>query len=115
MAYNSARIALAERSRELASLRVLGFRRAEVSYILLGEIAVLTLVAIPVGFVIGHGLCAYMVDAFQTDLFRIPIIISPRTYSYSAGVVLVASIVSGLIVRRRVDHLDLVAVLKTRE
>lgn len=113
--YNSARIALAERSRELASLRVLGFRRAEVSYILLGEIAVLTLVAIPVGFVIGHGLCAYMVDAFQTDLFRIPIIISPRTYSYSAGVVLIASVVSGLIVRRRVDHLDLVAVLKTRE
>lgn len=115
VAYNSARIALAERSRELASLRVLGFRRAEVSYILLGEIAVLTLVAIPVGFIIGEGLCTYMVAAFQTDLFRIPIIIAPRTYSYSAGVVLIASVVSGLIVRRRVDHLDLVAVLKTRE
>ncbi len=113
--YNSARIALAERSRELASLRVLGFHRAEVSYILLGEIAVLTLVAIPVGFVLGHGLCTYMATAFQTDLFRIPIIIEPRTYSYSAGVVLVASVLSGLIVRRRVDHLDLVAVLKTRE
>ena len=113
--YNSARIALAERSRELASLRVLGFRRAEVSYILLGEIALLTLVAIPVGFIIGRGLCAYMVTAFQTDLFRIPIIIEPSTYSYSAGVVLIASVISGLIVRRRVDQLDLVAVLKTRE
>lgn len=113
--YNSARIALAERSRELASLRVLGFRRAEVSYILLGEIAVLTLMAIPVGFVVGRGLCAYMVQAFQTDLFRIPIIIEPSTYSYAAGVVIVASVVSGLIVRRRVDRLDLVAVLKTKE
>jgi len=113
--YNSARIALAERSRELASLRVLGFRRAEVSYILLGEIAVLTLLAIPIGFVIGRGLCAFMATTFQTDLFRIPIIINPSTYSYAAGVVLVASVISGLIVRRRVDHLDLVAVLKTRE
>ena len=113
--YNSARIALAERSRELASLRVLGFRRAEVSYILLGEIALLTLVAIPVGFIIGRGLCAYMVSTFQTDLFRIPIIIEPSTYSYSVGVMLIASVISGLIVRRRVDHLDLVAVLKTRE
>jgi len=113
--YNSARIALAERSRELASLRVLGFRRAEVSYILLGEIALLTLMAIPVGFVIGRGLCIYMVQTFQTDLFRIPVIIAGRTYSYAAGVVLIASVVSGLIVRRRVDRLDLVAVLKTRE
>jgi len=113
--YNSARIALAERSRELASLRVLGFRRAEVSYILLGEISVLTLVAIPVGFVIGAGLCAYMVRTFQTDLFRVPVYIQPSTYSYAAGVILVASVISGLIVRRRVDHLDLVAVLKTRE
>ena len=113
--YNSARIALAERSRELASLRVLGFRRAEVSYILLGEIAVLTLAAIPVGFFIGRYLCAFMVTTFQTDLFRIPVVIQPSTYSYAAGVVLVASVISGLIVRRRVDHLDLVAVLKTRE
>jgi putative ABC transport system permease protein len=113
--YNSARIALAERSRELASLRVLGFRRAEVSYILLGELTVLTLVAIPVGFIIGRALCAYMVHTFQTDLFRVPVFIEPSTYSYAAGVVLVASVISGLIVRRRVDHLDLVAVLKTRE
>lgn len=113
--YNSARIALAERSRELASLRVLGFRRAEVSYILLGEMALLTLAAIPLGFAVGAGLCVYMVTAFSTDLFRIPVVIDPSTFSYAAGVVLVASVVSGLIVRRRIDRLDLVAVLKTRE
>lgn len=113
--YNGARIALAERSRELASLRVLGFRRAEVSYILLGEMALLTLVAIPVGFGIGVSLCIYMVQTFRTDLFRVPVVIDPSTFSYAAGVVLVASVVSGLIVRRRIDQLDLVAVLKTRE
>jgi putative ABC transport system permease protein len=113
--YNTARVALSERNRELASLRVLGFRRAEVSYILLGELAVLTLVAIPVGFLIGRALCAYMIATFRTDLFRIPLIIDPSTYSYSAAVVVVAAAISGFIVRRRIDRLDLVAVLKERE
>ena len=113
--YNTARVALSERSRELASLRVLGFRRGEVSYILLGELAVLTLVAIPVGFLIGRALCAYMIATFRTDLFRIPLIIDPSTYSYSAAVVIVAAAISGFIVRRRIDRLDLVAVLKERE
>jgi putative ABC transport system permease protein len=113
--YNSARIALSERSRELASLRVLGFTRGEVSYILLGELAVLTVIAIPLGFLVGYALCFSMSEGMQTDLFRIPLILDTSTYSFSAAVVLVASAISGLIVRRKVDHLDLVAVLKTRE
>jgi putative ABC transport system permease protein len=113
--YNSARIALSERSRELASLRVLGFTRGEVSYILLGELAVLTVIAIPLGFLVGYSLCFSMSEGLQTDLFRIPLILDTSTYSFSAAVVLVASAISGLIVRRKVDHLDLVAVLKTRE
>jgi putative ABC transport system permease protein len=81
----------------------------------LGELAVLTLVAIPVGFLIGRALCAYMIATFRTDLFRIPLIIDPSTYSYSAAVVVVAAAISGFIVRRRIDRLDLVAVLKERE
>ncbi|MEX2303240.1 MAG: ABC transporter permease [Bryobacterales bacterium] len=113
--YNSARIALSERSRELASLRVLGFTRGEVSYILLGELAVLTVIAVPLGFLVGYALCFSMSEGLQTDLFRIPLILDTSTYSFSAAVVLVASAISGLIVRRKVDHLDLVAVLKTRE
>jgi putative ABC transport system permease protein len=113
--YNSARIALSERSRELASLRVLGFTRAEVSYILLGELAVLTVVAVPLGFLVGYALCYSMSEGLQTDLYRIPLILDPSTYSFSAAVVLVSSAISGLIVRRKVDHLDLVGVLKTRE
>lgn len=113
--YNSARINLAERGRELASLRVLGFTKAEISYILLGELAVLTLAAIPVGFLIGQGLAAYLVSRLQTDLYRIPLVLNADTYAFAAAVVLGSAVVSGLIVRREIDCLDLVAVLKTKE
>ena len=113
--YNSARISLSERSRELASLRVLGFTRAEISYILLGELGVLTLAAIPLGFLIGRGLCAYIAASIESDLYRIPLILEPSTYAFAAVVVLASAVVSGLIVRRKLDRLDLVAVLKTRE
>lgn len=113
--YNSARIALSERSRELASLRVLGYTRAEVSYIFLGELGLLTLAALPVGLFAGQGLCIYIARAISSDLFRIPVVITPATYSLAAAVVVVSSCLSGLIVRHKLDHLDLVAVLKTRE
>jgi putative ABC transport system permease protein len=113
--YNSARISLAERSRELASLRVLGYTRGEISYILLGELSILTLAAIPLGFLFGRWLCAYVAQSLQSDLFRIPVVTEPSTYSLAAAVVLVSAAFSGLIVRHRLDHLNLVEVLKTRE
>ena len=113
--YNSARISLSERSRELASLRVIGYTRAEISYIFLGELGLLTLASIPLGFIIGSGICEYIAVALESDLFRIPVVIESRTYSYAAAVVFVSACLSGLIVRHRLDHLDLVAVLKTRE
>lgn len=113
--YNSARIALTERSRELASLRVLGFTRGEISYILLGELALLTLAAIPLGFLVGIGLTAYIIKGIESDLYRIPMVIQSDVYSLAAGVVIVATVLSGLLVARRLYDLDLVAVLKTRE
>lgn len=114
--YNSVRIALAERSRELATLRVMGFTRGEVSLILLGELAVITLVAIPVGLVLGHWLGAIVIRlAYDTELFRIPLIINPSTYAFAAAVTGVAALVSGLLARRQIDRLDLVAVLKSKE
>jgi putative ABC transport system permease protein len=113
--YNNARIALSERSRELSSLRVLGYTRGEISYILLGELAVLVLLAIPIGFIIGRALCAYIAAALASDLFRVPMVIELSTYSLAAAVVLASAAVSGLIVRHKLDHLDLVEVLKTRE
>jgi putative ABC transport system permease protein len=113
--YNSARITLSERERELASLRVLGYTRGEAAWILLGEMAILTLVALPLGAVGGWALCRAFIQGAQTDLFRIPLVLEPRTYAYGALVVLVCSVVSGMIVWRRVNRLDLVGVLKTRE
>jgi len=113
--YNSARISLAERSRELATLRVIGFTRREISGILLGELAIVTLLAIPLGLMLGKGFAWWMCTAFDQELFRFPMVISNRTYAWAALVVICASAVSGLIVRRNLDHLDLVAVLKYRE
>jgi putative ABC transport system permease protein len=113
--YNTARITLSERSRELASLRVLGYTRGEVSYILLGELALLVFVAIPVGCGIGYSLAGIMATSAQTELFRIPMVIDPGTYAFAALVVLLATALSAMIVRRQVDHFDLVEVLKARE
>jgi putative ABC transport system permease protein len=113
--YNTARIAMAERSRELASLRVLGYTRAEISYIFLGQLGLLTLAAIPLGFILGKGLCNYIAIALSSDLFRIPAVVEPATYSLAATVVVVSACVSGLIVRRRLDHLDLVSALRAKE
>ena len=115
VAYNSARISLSERARELASLRVLGFRKSEVAYILLGELAILTVLAMPVGCLFGYGLSALMVQLFETDLYRLPFVIQPSTYGYAVLIVLAASVVTGALVGRRVALFDLVAVLKTRE
>jgi putative ABC transport system permease protein len=113
--YNAARVSLAERGRELASLRVLGFTRREVGVMLLGEQALLTLAAIPAGLALGWALCWLVVTRFTSDIFRIPLIISDLTRLTAVAVVLVAAVGSGLIVWRRIRRLDLVAVLKTRE
>jgi len=113
--YNGARVTLSERSRELGSLRVLGFTRREITAILLGELGAITAVAIPLGLAIGYGLAALMVRALSSELFRIPLVVFPRTYALATATVLVASVVSGLVVRRKLYRLDLVAVLKTRE
>jgi putative ABC transport system permease protein len=113
--YNFARISLSEQGREMASLRVLGFRRGEVSLLLLGEIAIVTLLAQPVGWIIGYGIALAMVAGFSNEIYRMPLIVGPEVYAYSSLIVCLAAIVSGLVVRRRIDRLDLIAVLKTRE
>jgi putative ABC transport system permease protein len=113
--YNTARISLMERSRELATLRVIGFTRAEISTILLGELAVLTLAAIPIGMVLGYAFAALFTLTLDSEMFRIPLVVERSTYGLAAAVTIFASIASGLVVRRRLDHLDLVAVLKSKE
>ena len=115
VAYNSARIALSERGRELATLRVLGFSRGEISYILLGEVGVLIVAALPFGCLLGRGLSVLMAAAFETELFRVPLVVDGGTYGLSILIALTATVLSALLVRHRVDHLDLIEVLKTRE
>ncbi len=113
--YNNARIALAERTWELASLRVLGFTRAEVSGLLLGEMAISIAVALPVGMGLGYGLVRLIAGLLKSDQFFFPVVIQPPTYAWAAICVVVAGLGSALVVRRRIDRLDMVAALKTRE
>ena len=113
--YNSVRISLSERARELATLRVIGFTRGEVSYILLGELALVTMAAVPLGLALGYGLVAAIIPQMDSEMFRIPVVVSPDTYALAAMTIVVATIVSAMVVRRRLDRLDLVEVLKTRE
>jgi putative ABC transport system permease protein len=113
--YNSARVSLSERSHELASLRVLGFTRAEISLILLGELAMLTVAALPLGALIGYGLGALIMTGFSNEIYRLSYLVTARTVAWSFLIVIAAAVISGLMVRRRLDRLDLVAVLKGLE
>ena len=113
--YNSARVSLSERERELASLRVLGFTRAEISLILLGELTMLTLAALPAGAVLGYGLGLLIMQGFNNEIYRLSFGVSAATLAWTFLVVIAASLLSALVVRRRLDRLDLVGVLKTRE
>jgi putative ABC transport system permease protein len=113
--YNGARISLAERGHELASLRVLGFTRREIALILLGEHALLTLAAVPLGFGLGAGGEALLARAVASDLYRLPLVFSRGTFAFAFLVTLAAALVSGIMVAARIRKLDLVAVLKTRE
>jgi putative ABC transport system permease protein len=113
--YNAARISLSERSRELASLRVLGFTIGEISLILLGELALLTLVSILPGLLVGMALSIFVLRSLQSEVYRIPLVVTAPNVAWSILTVVAAATVSGLAVRRKLDRLDLVAVLKTRE
>ncbi len=113
--YNCALITLAERSRDLATLRIMGFHRREVSYVLLGELAIITLLAIPVGLPIGYGFAYLATLALDTETHRFPLVVSRATLAYSTCIILGAAVVSSLYVRRKLDKLDLIAVMKVKE
>lgn len=113
--YNSIRIALSERAQELATLRILGFTRWEISYILLGEVGLLTWLAVPLGAAIGFGLAWWMTSAFETELYRVPLVLHHATYGKAAIIMLVSALVCAAVARRRLDQLDLIGALKSRE
>ncbi len=113
--YNAARIQLSERARELASLRIFGFTRAEVSRVLILELGIVVVIAQPLGWLFGHGFARAVTEGFRSDLYRLPFVIDASTYAVATLVVAAAAALSLAIVRRRIDRLDLVATLKTRE
>ena len=113
--YNFARISLSEQGREMASLRVLGFTKGEVSALLLGELAVVAVLAQPAGWIIGYLFAYIMTEGFRTELYRVPLVVNREVYAWSTIIVFTAAALSGLVVRQRIDRLDMVEVLKTRE
>ena len=113
--YNAARVALSERSHELASLRVLGYTRAEISLILLSELALLTLAALPFGWMLGYAMAAAVFQTVQSEVYRFPLYVSAAATAWASLGIIAASLLAGLVVRRRLDRLDLIAVLKVRE
>ncbi len=115
MIYNGARIALSERARELSTMRVLGFTRHEITFILLGEQALITLFALPFGFLAGYALCAVLAAAMRTELYRMPLVVLPASYAWAFLIVLFSAVLSGILVSRRISKLDIVSVLKARE
>jgi putative ABC transport system permease protein len=113
--YNNARVALSLRGRDLASLRVLGFTRGEISAVLIGEQLVQVVLALPLGLWFGNVLVHGLASLSDPETFRLPVLLGPRSYAFAAAVTLLAALLSALLVRRRLDRLDLIGVLKTRE
>ena len=113
--YNAARIAYAERSRDLASLRVIGFTKGEAAFVLLGELAIVTLVALPIGSLMGYYLSFGIAAGFSSELYQIPAVFDPASYGFAAMVVIGAAVASGWLVKRNLDRAELVSALKTRE
>jgi putative ABC transport system permease protein len=113
--YNNARISFAERMRDLSSLRVIGLYKNEASFVLLGELGIITLLSLPLGSILGYFLSDLVAKAFSTDIYRIPHYFSASSYGIAAMAVVLATIASAWLVKRDIDTLDLVATLKVRE
>jgi putative ABC transport system permease protein len=115
VAFSAARVTLAEQERDLATLRVLGFTRGEVSYVLVGELAALALMAVPAGCLIGTGLGMWLMRLFETDMYAFPYVFNPGGYAFAIVFTLGCVLIASLVVRRDIDRLDMVGVLKARD
>jgi putative ABC transport system permease protein len=113
--YNAARIQLAERGHELASLRVLGFGKGEVAYVLVGELMLLAFAAVPLGWIAGYAFAALIASGLSTDFVSIPLVVSRQTFGLATLIVLGAALGSALVVKRRLDRIEIVTALKQKE
>jgi putative ABC transport system permease protein len=115
VAFSAARITFAEQERDLATLRVLGFSRAEVSYVLIGELVALALFAVPAGCLIGTLLAIWLMQLFQTDMYSFPFVFNPQGYAFAIAFTLACVLAAALVVRTGIDRLDMIGVLKARD
>jgi putative ABC transport system permease protein len=113
--YNNARVALSQRNRDLASLRVLGFTKREISTILFGEQAIQVALAIPVGLLFGNWMARAMMSNVDPETYRLPVTVSTTTYLFAVAVGVASALFSALLLQRKLASLDLIGVLKTRE
>lgn len=113
--YNAARISLSEREREFATMRVIGLTRYEVAKVLFGELFAQVLLALPIGCALGYAFAKSTAEASSTDMYRVPLIVSPTTYIFAMTIIVLSTVLVVVVVRRRLDRLDLVSVLKTKE
>jgi putative ABC transport system permease protein len=113
--YSSAQMSFAEKQRELATLRVLGFTRQETTTVLLGELAAQLIISLPVGCLLGRGVASLLSLAMSSDLYRLPVVVLPSTYLFTVAVVIVAGLAVGLLLRRSIDRLVFAEALCTRE
>jgi putative ABC transport system permease protein len=113
--YNNARISLAERARELATLRVIGFSQREVGAVLVTELVILASIAVPIGLALGSFFASTILRAVNTETVRLPLVLTVSNYSFAVAVVVIASTLSALVVLRKLKHLNLVAALKAPE
>ena len=113
--YNVVRIALAERQRTLSTLRVLGYRQSEVAYLLLGELAILCILALPIGFLFGYALCELLVSRLQTDMYTIPLVLNIDTYAKAGGIVAFSAMLSAWIAWRKLCSIRMVDALKAKD
>ena len=115
VAFSAARITFAEQERDLATLRVLGFTRLEVSYVLVGELMALAFLSLPVGLLGGTMLAMWLMAMFETDMYAFPFVFSPSGYAFAIWFTLACVLIAALVVRGGVDRLNLVGVLKARD
>jgi putative ABC transport system permease protein len=113
--YNNASISLAERARELATLRVVGFSRREVGAVLVTELVILALIAVPIGLLVGTGFASAILREVNTETVRLPLVLQPGNYAFAVLAVTIASTGSAIAVLRKLNQLDLVGVLKAPE
>lgn len=113
--FNNARIAFVARARDLATLRILGFTRAEVARGLLAEQVVQLALGIPLGLPLGGWLVSLVLSLPDVELYRLPRWVASASYATGGVAVLAAGLLCALWVALGVRRMDLVAVLKAAD